>query len=193
MQVVDPKVSQRKFDQEIGAFVNETVMHRSRGIYLIEHKFPNAYFAFGSPSLAPCPIVFAVKINFDNYDLEPLSIEFIHPFTFSKLKLHEMSTHFNRNLSNIPGMVQLQALLQQEPSPDAFPFLCIAGVREYHNHPAHTGNSWLLHRKNGGEGSLGFLIEKLYEYGIVPINGFQFPPIFSPQIPLGMNTNLVPH
>ncbi|WP_306919914.1 putative metal-binding protein [Rhizobium mesoamericanum] len=33
------------------------------------------------------------------------------------------------------------------------PFLCMAGVREYHDNPAHSGDPWLLHR-GSGEGRL---------------------------------------
>ncbi len=45
------------------------------------------------------------------------------------------------------------------------PFFCIPGVREYHNHPAHTGNPWLLHRTKG-EGKLAFLLDQLYIHSI---------------------------
>lgn len=62
-------------------------------------------------------------------------------------------------------------LLQQDEN--NLPFLCIPGIREYHNHPSHSGDSWLLHRGVGGEGSLGFIIEKLFEYGITPMVTYQ--------------------
>jgi hypothetical protein len=66
--------------------------------------------------------------------------------------------------------------------PDEIPFLCIPGVREYHQHPAHTGNSWLLHRGTG-EGTLFFIVDQLWKYGVqgvasyncqlaISINGF---------------------
>lgn len=191
MQAIDPEISKLKFDTELQAFLNVRDMHRQRGIILLEKEFPNAYFAFGVPSLNPFPIVFAVKINFENYDLEPLSVQFVHPFTFQPLKLQNIATHFNRNIGQ-DGTITLQALLQEEPLPESLPFLCIPGIREYHQHPAHTGDSWLLHRKLAGEGTLGFVIEKLFEYGISSIISYQIPPLNITWLPLGINPSLVP-
>jgi len=189
MQTVDPKVSKSKFDDELQTFLLMQDSQRQRGILLLKAEFPNAYFVFGVPSLNPCPLVFAVKINFENYDLEPLSVQFIHPFTFEPLKLHDMITHFFRNIGQDDAPT-VQALLQEEPTPESLPFLCIPGVREYHNHPAHTGDPWLLHRNVSGEGSLGFLIEKLFHYGISSINSYQIqlPPLNAPRLNLGLKT-----
>lgn len=195
MQTIDPEISKSKFDYELQTFLKVQDTQRQRGILLLKAGFPNAYFAFGVPGLNPCPIIFAVKINFDNYDLEPLSVQFIHPFTFEPLKLLDVSTHFYRNIGQ-DGSPTLQALLQEEPSPESLPFLCIPGVREYHNHPAHTGDSWLLHRKVAGEGSLGFIIEKLFHYGISSINSYQMniqlPPLSTTRLNLGVNLAIVP-
>lgn len=191
MQIIDPEISKSKFNSEIDAFSKIRDIQRARGIILLEKEFPNAFFAFCSPNLNPCPIIFAVKINFDNYDLEPLSVQFIHPLNFRPLKLQDVATHFNRNIAPDGGLT-LQALLQEEPSPDSLPFLCIPGIREYHNHPAHSGDTWLLHRKNAGEGSLGFVIEKLFDYGISAINSYQFPPIAMSRLQLGLNLAIVP-
>ncbi|MBA4055124.1 MAG: hypothetical protein C0490_10455 [Marivirga sp.] len=191
MQTIDPQISKSKFDDELEIFLKVQDTQRQRGILLLKEEFPNAYFAFGVPSLNPCPIIFAVKINFENYDLEPLSVQFIHPFTFRPLKLQDVATHFNRNIGQ-NGTVILQALLQEEQSPESLPFLCIPGIREYHNHPAHSGDSWLLHRKNAGEGSLGFVIEKLFDYGISAINSFQLPAIGMNRLHLGLNLTTVP-
>lgn len=191
MQIVDPEISKSKFDSEIDAFLKVRHIQRERGIILLEKEFPNAFFAFGSPNLNPCPIIFAVKINFNNYDLEPLSVQFIHPFNFKPLKLQDVATHFNRNVGP-DGAVVFQPLLQEEPTPEALPFLCIPGIREYHHHPAHSGDNWLLHRKNGGEGTLGFIIEKLFDYGVSAINSYQLPAIAMNRMQLGLNLAIVP-
>ncbi|RUY35501.1 hypothetical protein EN981_26380, partial [Mesorhizobium sp. M7A.F.Ca.CA.001.13.2.1] len=57
-------------------------------------------------------------------------------------------------------------------SPEDEPFLCMAGVREYHDNPAHSGDPWLLHR-GSGEGCLAFILDKIIKYGIVPIEQLQ--------------------
>jgi hypothetical protein len=45
-------------------------------------------------------------------------------------------------------MLISQPLTQPDATGEA-PFLCIAGVREYHDHPGHSGDSWDLHRTTG--------------------------------------------
>ncbi len=57
------------------------------------------------------------------------------------------------------------------------PFLCLPGVREYHEHPAHSGDAWELHRA-AGAGRFVRLLEIIYHIGIEPITDY--------------NVNLVP-
>ena len=59
----------------------------------------------------------------------------------------------------------------QAYGPEEIPFLCIAGVREYHDHPAHSGDIWELNRQEGA-GRLVRLLEIIHRYGIEPIAGF---------------------
>lgn len=67
-------------------------------------------------------------------------------------------------------MVTDQPLMQWY-GPDDTPFLCLAGVREYHEHPAHSGDSWLLHRA-AGAGRFVRLLEVIDKYGVRPISGY---------------------
>lgn len=71
-------------------------------------------------------------------------------------------------------LVQAQPLLQAH-GPDDIPFLCIAGVREYHDHPAHNGDHWELHRPSGA-GRLVRLVQIISKYGLEPIHGFEVVP-----------------
>lgn len=192
IQHIDPEVSQAKFDEEVKVFMDAYEIQRKRGIFVLECKFPDLYLAFAAPALMPAPIVFAVKINFTNYDLEPLSVVFVEPFSLQSLKANQVPVPFLRNIGK-EGQVIPQALLQAEPVLDAVPFFCIPGVREYHNHPAHTGDSWLLHRKVAGEGTLGFIVDKLYEYGISSLSGYNIQiQMTSPQVGLGMDPSKIP-
>ena len=61
--------------------------------------------------------------------------------------------------------------LMQAAGDDDIPFLCIAGVREYHDHPAHSGDHWELHRTSGA-GRLVRLVQVISKYGLEPIQGF---------------------
>lgn len=186
-QIVDPTVSEAKFKRELDIFLEREDAQRKRGIILLKAEFPDMEFVFMAPQITPAPVVFAARFNFTNYDLEAPSIRMINPFTGELLLGNQMITDFPRqNPANPHAPIKL---LQVE-QPDGIPFLCFPGVREYHNHPYHTGDSWLLHRKIGGEGTLGYLLDKLYDYGISPLIGFHFQIAFNaPQIQLGFDTN----
>ena len=74
---------------------------------------------------------------------------------------------------------------------DDIPFLCIAGVREYHEHPAHSGDRWESYRTSGA-GRLVRLVQVISKYGLETIDGFevQFVPKvrFHSGVPTGVNT-----
>jgi hypothetical protein len=189
MQTIDQKVSEAKFRQELDAFKANENLHRKRGIFLINSSFPDALFLFTAPQLLPAPIVFAVRVNFNNYDLEAPSLRFINPFTLENLSLAPVP--FLRSIIGENNTVSYQGLAQKDDT--GLPFLCIPGIREYHNHPAHTGDSWLLHRMKGGEGTMGFILDKLYEYGIVSLSAFKMQiEMQSPRILMHIDQNLIP-
>ena len=82
------------------------------------------------------------------------------------------------------GVAQAQLVVQQtfmQPSgdDDIPPFLCIAGVREYHEHPAHSGDHWLSHRTSGA-GCLVRLVQVISKYGLETIDGLEVQ--MTPQI-----------
>lgn len=191
MQSIDISVSKAKFEAELDTFMTAEKFHRERGVLLLQATFPDMIFIFCARQLKPIPIVFAVRINFDNYDLEPLSVKFIDPFT--RETLPTIPIPMIRKIVHKDRPPELFALAQQDNS--GLPFICLPGIREYHNHPAHTGDLWLLHRNIGGEGTLGFLIDKLYEYGISAITTFQFQAQLQLQIPqalIAYNPNTIP-
>ena len=74
------------------------------------------------------------------------------------------------------GVAQAQLVvpqpLMQAYGDDDIPFLCIAGVREYHEHPAHSGDHWLSHRSSGA-GRVIRLVEVISKYGPETIDGFE--------------------
>lgn len=172
-QVVDPQVSQEKYTSEVALFRQNYSEYRTRGILLLEESFPAIRLAFCSVKIRPYPILFAVCIDFTNYDLEPLSISFIDALTYAPILIQQMPHQFPRKISQVQQNMNLQPLVIAQA--DNIPFFCIPGVREYHRHPAHTGDNWFLHRGIAGEGTLGFLIEKLHQYGVAGINGIQAP------------------
>ncbi len=85
----------------------------------------------------------AFKARFDltDYDLRAPSLEFRDPWTDAEL---HYSTMF-RALEFDAQRGAHEVLLGDHPTTHK-PFLCLRGVREYHEHPQHSGDDWLLYR-----------------------------------------------
>lgn len=174
--LVDPSVSMQKFEQEIARYREVDDEHFKRGCWILRAKFPEVFVVFATPQLKPPSVLFGVLLNFTNFDFWPPSVQFVDPFTGLPLKYSELNYKFLRQVKTLDDSgrqvaTEPQPLLQAHV--DEKPFLCLPGVREYHEHPAHTGDSWFLHRGKG-EGSLYFLLEKIYLYGIKPIKKYNF-------------------
>lgn len=186
-QFADPQVSQAKFEREIAEYrVNERE-YRRRGWMLLEATFPKVLVAMAAPQLSPAAIVTGVLLDYSNYDAEPPSVRLVDPFTEEPFAPEALPTVLKRGieapigngfipppgLQLPPGaqvrMVQEQPLMQWYEN--HVPFLCLAGVREYHAHPAHSGDSWELHRA-AGAGRLVRLLEIIDKYGVKPITEY---------------------
>jgi hypothetical protein len=166
-QVVDPAVTRRKFDREVRAFRRREGMFRNRGWWLLKVEFPVVEIAFATVKLRPAAIAMCVRIDFTNFDLWPPSVTFIDPFTGSTLATAEQ---VGVPIARMNEQMQAQQIIQQHQGKP--PFLCLPGVREYHDHPGHSGDNWLLHRESGA-GGLFFIVDKLSTYGSESITGWQ--------------------
>jgi len=182
-QYVFASVSQRKFDREIERYRALEDVYRRRGWFLVEATFPTVVVMFAAVRATPPVVVCAVRIDFTNYDLVPPSVTFIHPFTGEPLPMNKLGFQMLRvdgpagaspqTVTALAQQGKFRAPLLQAHDPNDIPFLCLPGIREYHNHPAHTGDSWLLHRRSG-EGSLHFILEQIWASGVNPIKGQNF-------------------
>lgn len=184
VQTVDPAVSREKFDAELAQYRQLEREHQSRGWWLLEAEFPTVFVVFATSKLTPPAVVCGALLDFTNYDAEPPSVRLVSPFTRRPYLMKELPTVLlRRQIANIGGggpaglgapqglqMVTAQPLMQAH-SPDDVPFLCIPGVREYHEHPAHTGDAWLSHRGRG-EGTLYAILHSIYQYGVQPISEY---------------------
>lgn len=191
MQTINPVISREKFQHEVAQFIGLTDSYRRRGIVLLKSDFPEIVISFSAVKLKPAVHCFAVLLNFENYDIEPISVRFVDPFTFELLPTPPTPL-FRKNIKADGSVDQPLALTQQDNT--GLPFVCIPGIREYHNHPAHSGDAWLLHRNVGGEGTLGFIVEALYRYGILAIESFQVQAMVNlvvPNMGIGFNPNLM--
>ena len=184
-QFVDPQVSRAKFDREIAEYHDLGSDYRRRGWLLVRAEFPWILVVLAAPQLKPPAIVTGVAFDYTNYDMRPPSVRLVDPFTGNPYKAKELPTHLKRSVESagppIPGL-QLplgaearfvaQQPLMQWYGPDDTPFLCIAGVREYHDHPGHSGDAWELHRRSGA-GRFVRLLETITKYGVQPIADYQ--------------------
>ena len=139
-----------------------------------------AVVVLASKKPSPLAIVTAVQFDYSNYDAEPPSVRLVDPFSGRFLLNKELPTRLPRMIPG-PGGAKAQLNTAQElmqaHSPDELPFLCVPGVKEYHDHPGHSGDPWEIHRSTG-EGRLVRLLDVISKYGLEPVKGF--------------NVNLVP-
>ena len=174
MTRVDSEVSRIKFDREIKRLAEQQADLQHRGIFLFgtptypivelifvpRHPLQVAFATQLPPNIEPPvdspPGAFAMavaavpslsakafKARFDlsDYDLRAPSLEFRDPWTDSLLPFATMF----RALEYEKERKQHVVLLDDHPITHK-PFLCIRGIREYHEHPQHSGDEWLLYR-----------------------------------------------
>lgn len=94
--------------------------------------------------LAPRP--FIGRFGLDNFDLFPPSLRFLDPATKAPLQAQQLVIG---HLMAEDGRTLQRVLLDGHPVHQR-PFLCLRGIREYHDHPQHSGDDWLLYRKSMG-------------------------------------------
>lgn len=182
---VDPGVSRLKFEREICAYRALESTYQKRGWWLMRAEFPEALVAMMTTRGRPQILAFAALITFSDYDVAPPSVALVDPFTEKALTREEVATAtpmLRRTSSERPPQAFVQ--LQGEQAPVGVdlilqgfegepPFLCVPGTREYHDNPAHTGDSWLFHRGRGA-GTLLYILEQLWLYGTNPVEGLEF-------------------
>jgi len=166
--MVDTEVSHLKFERDVHTLSEQRRTLESRGIFLLDSTaYPfvelafvprhflqivlpaaqtgaiilpqGAMMAVQIPSLAAR--AFKARLDLTGYDLQAPSLEFRDFWTDNKL---EYATMF-RALEYEKERKAHVVLLDDHPTTHK-PFLCIRGIREYHEHPQHSGDDWLLYR-----------------------------------------------
>jgi putative metal binding uncharacterized protein len=167
---LDPAVNHLKFDGEITCLQGQRGFLEAHGIFLMAStSYPaidllcvprhvlqaitpvtqqgGLFLPAGTARQVEVPSLSAsaFKAHFDltNYDLDPPSLEFRDPWTDAPLQYSTMlrALQFDRDRR---GQI---VLLDDHPATHK-PFLCVRGIREYHDHPQHSGDEWLLYRKS---------------------------------------------
>jgi len=166
---IDPEISRRKYDSEIKRLVEQRENLEERGIFLLQSSSypaidfilaprnllrlavpagsppgappmpPNTVQAFDMPSIAGR--AFKARFDLSDYDLRAPSLTFLDPWTNELLTYQNMFKAFEFEPARGAHLV----LLGDHPTTHK-PFLCLRGIREYHEHPQHSGDDWLLYR-----------------------------------------------
>jgi len=149
--VVDPAVSRLKFDREIAKYTpwRQTI---SAGMVDCPSDFPEV-FVISARASRTSSVVLELSSTSLTTPLAPVG-------ALGRIRSHGNRTGQGfsqsavaRPAADAPGdimayLAAAQRLVQLmvAAEPDEIPFLCLPGIREYHENPAHTGDSWLLHR-----------------------------------------------
>jgi hypothetical protein len=165
---VDPEVSKAKFDREVQRLGNQKSTLDALGIFLLgspvypvvdlifipQHPLrvllpakqtgsivlpDGAMLGLEIPSLAAR--AFKARFDLSDYDLRAPSLEFRDPWTDDLLPYSTMFRAFEFEAQRKAHLV----LLDDHPTTHR-PFLCLRGIREYHEHPQHSGDDWMLYR-----------------------------------------------
>jgi Predicted metal binding domain len=180
-QVTDPRVSRAKFEREIREFRRLAGIYRERGWFLAEATFPVVVAVLAAHQVKPSSLVLGVRFDYADYDFRPPSVQIVDPFTAVPYATRDLPTNLPRAVPGAPVQIagvpegfpvtRVAQPLLQSYGPEEVPFLCIPGVREYHDHPGHSGDAWELHRRSGA-GRLVRLLEVIDRYGTAPITGY---------------------
>jgi hypothetical protein len=164
----DRAVGERKFARELERVRAQRADLEQRGIFVVgESRYPtveavylprnplriavpppqNALIALPPGALAfveiPSLAARAFKTRFDlsDFDIRAPSVELLDPFTDRPL---EYATSF-RALEYEQDRKAHVVLLPDHPTTHKT-FVCRRRIREYHEHPQHTGDDWMLYR-----------------------------------------------
>lgn len=157
-RLVPQRVSVRKFDEQIERWHANRDTYTRRGWVLlatgdlwVEVGFLQNVAMGGRtiPVMTAC-----VRLDYWNFDLWPPSLTFLDPVT------RQPAPPPVRAPDRVSPTEVRDALIDQHPT-SLQPFLCLPGVREYHTHPQHSGDDWLLHRPLH-EGDLAVVCERVW-------------------------------
>lgn len=168
MARVDLNVSRLKYERELTRLREQQSVLHARGIFIFgTPTFPvielavvphhSLQVAVAAPQaghiILPQGTIMAAKIfslsarafkaHFDlsDYDLRAPSLEFRDLWSDAPLAYATMFRALEFEQQRRAHVV----LLDGHPTTGK-PFLCLRGIREYHEHPQHSGDEWLLYR-----------------------------------------------
>lgn len=156
--LVPPDVTRAKFQEQLDLWQTNAAVYARRGWLLLSTSDLSVDIGFlqnvamGGRTI---PVMTAcVRLDYWNFDLWPPSLTFLDPMT------RQPSPPPVRAPDRVSATEVRDALIDQHPA-TLQPFLCLPGIREYHSHPQHSGDEWLLHR-HLREGDLAVVCERIW-------------------------------
>jgi len=164
---LNAEVNRLKYEREIGRLAEQRVTLEELGIFALNSVFPHVELFYaprhplrlllpatstGSVPLPPNSMValdvpslagrgFKARFDLSDYDMIAPSLEFLDPWTNVPLAYETMFRALEFEKQRGAHVV----LLPDHPITHK-PFLCLRGIREYHEHPQHSGDDWFLYR-----------------------------------------------
>lgn len=168
--LVAPETSRAKFDEQLRRWHANADVYAGRGWLLLSEG--DLTVDIGMLRTLPMsghqvPVMtVCVRLDYWNFDLWAPSVTFIDPVTRQPAKpvvraTDPVSPHEARDL-----LIDVHPTTRQ-------PFLCLPGVREYHTHPQHSGDDWLLHRPLR-RGDLAVICERVWMLMARNVLGIEF-------------------
>lgn len=174
MARIDSEVSRLKFAREVKRVIDQRDALEGRGVFLLgTPEYPLVEFLFvprsplrvmlpaqpvgqivlpaGAVAVAVAEVpslsarAFRARFDLSDFDLRAPSLEFWDHWANKPLDYNTMF----RALEYERDRLAHNVLLDDHPTTHK-PFLCLRGVREYHEHPQHSGDEWLLYRTDLG-------------------------------------------
>lgn len=183
LSLVPSRVTDAKLAAEMEDWQANAAIYERRGWLMLDADERHVDIAFIASvplvGILAAPVITAcVRIDYTNYDLWPPSVTFIDPRTRQP----------SRPPVRAPGLSESgvrDALVENHPL-TGLPFLCLPGIREYHIHPQHTGDDWLLHRASGA-GRIAVICERIWQRMVLNVVGMRvtvqvFPPEIGTQL-----------
>lgn len=183
LTLVPPQVSAAKLAAELANWDANAALYQRRGWLLLEREAHHVVIAFVAVvpvvGVYTVPMITAcVRVDYTNYDLWPPSVTFVDPRTREPAPPAVRAPHMEAEGAR-------DALVDGHPDTGR-PFLCLPGVREYHEHPQHTGDDWLLHRASGA-GNLAVVCERIWQRMVRNVVGLR---VTMQALPPAMGTQL---
>jgi Predicted metal binding domain len=165
--VTPPDVTRVKFARQLAQWEANREYYARRGWILLGHG--DLWVDIAMVADVPLGvhrvgvISVAFRLSYENFDMWPPSLTFIHPLT------REPALPPVQALAQLESGEVRNALIEAHPETGR-PFLCLPGVREYHSHPQHRGDSWLLHRASH-EGDLAVICDRVWQRMVMNVVG----------------------